>query len=122
MREFTHSALPMRVVFGGGRLATLAAELDALGLGRVLILSTPEQEALAVRGARDLGNRAAEVHARARMHLPVEAADRAVRVAAERGADAYVAVGGGSTRSAAAARCERPAASGCRPMADGIGV
>jgi maleylacetate reductase len=97
VKHFVYTALPMRVTFGAGRLASLAAELDALGLGRVLVLSTPEQEPLAGRVAAVLGERAVGVHAEAQMHVPVEVADRAVRVAAELGADGCVAIGGGST-------------------------
>jgi maleylacetate reductase len=97
MRDFVHSALPMRVAFGAGRSAALADELDHLGLRRVLVLSTPEQRDLAERIAEQLGERAAGVHAEARMHVPVDVADRAVDVAAVHGADGCVAVGGGST-------------------------
>ena len=43
--SFVHDALPMRVVFGPGRLAELGAEVERLGLRRVLVLGTPEQEA-----------------------------------------------------------------------------
>jgi maleylacetate reductase len=97
MRDFSYTALPMRVVFGAGRLAELADELDHLGLRRVLVLSTAEQRDLAERVAGLLGDRAGGVHAEARMHVPVEVADRATEVAAARGADGCVAVGGGST-------------------------
>ncbi|MBK1787170.1 maleylacetate reductase [Prauserella cavernicola] len=97
MRDFVYSAPPMRVAFGAGRLAALADELDHMELRRVLVLSTPEQRELAERVAGLLGDRAAGVHAEARMHVPVEVADRAVKVAAARGADGCVAVGGGST-------------------------
>ena len=44
---FTYAAHPSRVVFGPGRLAELDAELGRLGVRRALLLSTPEQEALA---------------------------------------------------------------------------
>lgn len=46
---FTHTTLPMRVVFGAGSLAGLPDEVDRLGLQRVLVLCSPEQQAPAGR-------------------------------------------------------------------------
>lgn len=96
MRSFTHTALPMRVVFGPGSLARLPEEVAALGLTRVLVLCSPEQAATGQLVADALGDRAAGVLAEARMHVPVEVAHRARGLAAELGADGCVAVGGGS--------------------------
>ncbi len=94
---FTYEALPMRVSFGAGRCADVAAELDHLGLARVMVLCTPRQGE-AVRGIIDgLGDRCAGVFPGAVMHVPAEVADEACRVAADLGADGCVAVGGGST-------------------------
>ncbi|MER6672738.1 maleylacetate reductase [Streptomyces sp. NPDC000983] len=87
----------MRVVFGAGRSARLTDEVAALGLDRVLVLSTPGQRELARQVADGLGDRAAGVFAEARMHVPAETAAAACAVAAELGADGCVAVGGGST-------------------------
>jgi maleylacetate reductase len=95
--EFVHQSLPMRVVFGAGSSARLGAEVDRLGLHRVLVLCTPEQESLARRLADGLGPRAVGVYPHARMHVPVEVAARAREAAAELGADGCVAAGGGST-------------------------
>jgi maleylacetate reductase len=93
---FTYSALPMRVVFGPGSLASLPDEVAALGLTRVLVLCSPEQEVTGKQVADALGDRAAGVLPEARMHVPVEVARRARELAAELGADGCVAVGGGS--------------------------
>jgi maleylacetate reductase len=95
-RSFRYQALPMRVVFGAGVLATLPDEVAALGLSRVLVLCGPEQEATGRRVAAALGERCAGVLAEARMHVPIEVARRARDLAAELGADGCVAVGGGS--------------------------
>jgi maleylacetate reductase len=95
-RAFTYQALPMRVVFGPGVLAELPAEVAALGLTRVLVLCSPEQEDTGRMVAAALGERAAGVLAEARMHVPVEVAARARDLARELGADGCVAVGGGS--------------------------
>lgn len=97
MTPFVYTANPARIVFGPGVLAQLPAEVDRLGARRALVLSTPEQRASAERVAALLGDRAAGVFAKARMHVPIETA-RAAREEAKRlGADCAVAVGGGST-------------------------
>jgi len=93
---FSYQALPMRVVFGAGALAKLPDEVAALGLTRVLVLCSPEQEDTGRAVAAALGQRAAGVLAEARMHVPVEVARRARDLAVELGADGCVAVGGGS--------------------------
>ncbi len=97
MHSFTYTANPTRVVFGPGALRHLAREIDALGVKRALVLSTPEQADAARRVAEQLGDRAAGVFAQAVMHVPIETA-RAARDEARRlGADCAVALGGGST-------------------------
>src|SRR4029453_5860817 len=96
IRPFTYTALPMRVVFGAGALATLPDEVDALGLTRVLVLCSPEQEVTGKQVAAALGAKAVGVLPEARTHVPVEVAHRARELAAELGADGCVAVGGGS--------------------------
>jgi maleylacetate reductase len=91
MREFTYQALPMRVVFGS--VDGLDAEVNTLGLKRVLVICGPGHVSLGRRIADRLG---AGLFAEARMHVPVELADRAAELAAELGADGCVTVGGGS--------------------------
>ncbi len=95
--EFVYQALPMRVTFGAGRSAHLAEELDALGVRRVLVLSTPGHAQFATDLAAPLGDRVAGVFAGARMHVPVEVVAEAAEAAAGTDADAYLAIGGGST-------------------------
>lgn len=94
---FTYEALPMRVVFGAGRLAELPAEVDRLGLRRVLVLSTPGQSGLAARAADLLGGRTAGTFTQARMHVPTATARAARDAATAAGAQGCVAIGGGST-------------------------
>jgi len=91
MREFSYEALPMRVVFGP--VSRLGAEVAALGLKRVLVVCGPGHASLGAQIADRLG---AELFAEARMHVPVELADRASELAAATGADGCVTVGGGS--------------------------
>jgi len=94
---FTYEALPMRVSFGAGRCLEVAAELDHLGLARVLVLCTPRQGETVRRIVDGLGDRSVGVFPGAVMHVPAEVADQASRVAADLRADGCVAVGGGST-------------------------
>ncbi|MBS0445210.1 MAG: maleylacetate reductase [Proteobacteria bacterium] len=95
---FVHESRPARVVFGRGRRAQLPAEMDALGVRRALVLTTPEQAALGQEVAGLLGaDRCAGVHAGAVMHVPIAAARAAIQAARDAGADACIAAGGGST-------------------------
>ena len=97
LRQFIYTALPARVVFGVGSLAQLPAELDRLGAKRALLLSTPEQADAVRQVAAALGSRAAGVYDKAAMHVPLEIAEDARRVARELQADVGITVGGGST-------------------------
>lgn len=94
---FTYQMVPARVVFGEGTRTTLAAEADRLGLQRLLVLSTPEQSALADEVCRLLGKKAAGAFSGATMHTPVDVTERALEFAKAHGVDGIVAVGGGST-------------------------
>ncbi|MFI5896250.1 maleylacetate reductase [Actinoplanes sp. NPDC051513] len=94
--NFVYSALPMRVVFGAGSLERLPDEISFLKLEKVLVLCGPRQEAVGKQVADALGDRCAGLLPEATMHVPVEVAARARKVAAELGADGCVAVGGGS--------------------------
>jgi maleylacetate reductase len=97
VKGFVYNGLPARVVFGAGALARLPEELDRLGGKRALLLSTPEQSATVKQVSEILGSRAAGVYDKAAMHVPIEIAQDARRVARELGADCCVTVGGGST-------------------------
>jgi alcohol dehydrogenase class IV len=98
MQPFVYEALPTRVLFGSGTVAQLRAEAEHLGVRRVLVLSTPGRgEAQARDIAALLGDLSVGIHAGAVMHTPIEATERALQVVRELGADAVVAVGGGST-------------------------
>jgi maleylacetate reductase len=97
MLEFTYEALPARVVFGQGTLERLSDEALRLGAQKALVLSTPGKRALAEDAARRLGGRAIGIYDQAVMHTPIEVAEAARVAARQRGADCYVAVGGGTT-------------------------
>lgn len=97
LNDFTYEALPMRVRFAAGALNSLPDELETLGVERVLLLSTPEQKSTAEQVQEILGKASVGIFAEAQMHVPVESAHRAREMAQSLGADACVAIGGGST-------------------------
>jgi len=100
--RFTHETLPQRVVFARGEAARgVAAEVEALGASRVMLIASEREAALAdpVASALPVAVRHEEVV----MHVPVAVAERARAVAAEHEVDALVSVGGGSTTGLAKA-------------------
>lgn len=96
-QPFTCTLNPGRIVFGSGSLARVGEELEALGIGRALVLSTPFQKSDAEALAARLGARDAGVFAGATMHTPVEVTETALAAYQAAGADGVVALGGGST-------------------------
>lgn len=94
---FTYEALPQRVLFGPGRIGEVAAQVEALGRRRALVLSTKEQRDAAERVAGLLGERAGGVFAGAVMHTPVAVTDEALAAFTGQDCDCVVAIGGGST-------------------------
>ena len=103
MDAFVYDAHPARVVFGSGTLARLPEEVERMGLSRVLILATPQQESEARALVQRIGARAAGHFAGAAMHTPITVTERAMQVVTERSVDGLVAVGGGSTTGLAKA-------------------
>ena len=94
---FSYNGTSSRVIFGSGTLSTLRAEAAAMGLGRVLVLSTPHQVDLAERASAILGDLAVGIFSGARMHTPVSVTDEAQAMALQLRIDGVVSVGGGST-------------------------
>lgn len=97
MRSFAYHALPSRVVFGAGSLDRLPDEVARLGAERALVLCTEMQRGQAEDVARRLASRSVGVYDKAVMHVPIESAQAAREEAKRLGADACVALGGGST-------------------------
>jgi maleylacetate reductase len=95
--KFVHQTFSSRVVFESGSRHLVRRELEQLGFGRALVLSTPQQQGLAEEVAVSLGALAVGVHAQARMHVPVATAQEAAARVRSTGAEVTVAVGGGST-------------------------
>ncbi|MEM1414831.1 MAG: iron-containing alcohol dehydrogenase [Myxococcota bacterium] len=85
-----------RVVFGPGTLGRIREILAEDGVRKALVVVTPGQEALGAQVRASLGDLAAGLFAEALPHVPEATADAGVRAAKESGADAVLAVGGGS--------------------------
>ncbi|KFG89010.1 Maleylacetate reductase [Sphingobium herbicidovorans NBRC 16415] len=96
-QPFTYESRAQRVLFGAGTLAQAPAELERMGAHKALVLCTAPQRAQAEAVAALLGPRAAGIFDGAVMHVPMASAEAARAAAAQAGANALVAVGGGST-------------------------
>src|SRR5262252_3735897 len=95
--SFIHDAPPQRVVFGAGRIASVADEAARLGLSRALVIATPGSGARLGAGVAELlGSRSAGLHAQAVIHVPRAVAEAGVAAAKAARADGLVAAGGGS--------------------------
>lgn len=97
MQPFVYEALASRVLFGSGTVRSLRAEAERLGVHKVLVLSTPQQEAQGRAFADSLGELGAGTFAGAVMHTPVAVTENAMQVVRHLEVDCLVAVGGGST-------------------------
>ncbi|MDT0464954.1 maleylacetate reductase [Streptomyces gibsoniae] len=97
MMSFVHRGQITKVIFGSGTRSRVSEEADALGCRRVLVLCTPGQTDQAAAVSDLLGPAAAGTFAEAAPHTPVEVTSKAVEHARAVGADAVLAVGGGST-------------------------
>lgn len=94
--EFVYNGRGARVVFGSGSLTHIGREMRELDVGRALIISGQDQEALVTSVGRQLGTSAVGFFDRAAMHVPAELVVEAGSVAASLEADCLIAVGGGS--------------------------
>jgi len=97
LKAFTYASLPGRVLFGTCTLTRVGDEAKRPGCGRVLVLSTAEQEAAARALMEALGNLAVGLFAGAVMHTPVTVTNQAMAVVRDSDADCIVSLGGGST-------------------------
>jgi len=95
--SFVFPGLPSRVVFGAGSLARTGEEIERLGCGKALVLSTPQQEDEARNLTDRLGALSVGVFSGAAMHTPVTVTEAALEVFKSSGADCLVSLGGGST-------------------------
>ncbi len=93
---FVHTFLPGRVVFGAGSLDRVATEVETLGVRRALVVATNSARAAADLVESQLGDRFAGRIDGVAQHVPTEVAENARTKARETGADAVIAIGGGS--------------------------
>jgi maleylacetate reductase len=91
-----HNATPPRVVFGPGTVAGLREEVERLGAGRALVVTTPGRTPLGKRIAADIGDLCVGLLPEAVTQVPVEVTGRSWEKAAGMGTDCLVAVGGGA--------------------------
>jgi alcohol dehydrogenase len=99
LREFQHITPPLRLFCGADSLGQLGRELDRAGSRRAVILcgASLASNAAALGLVRNaMGARCAGVFAGVRAHSPLPAVEEGAVALREFGADAAVAVGGGS--------------------------
>jgi maleylacetate reductase len=94
--DFVHIFLPGRAVFGAGALDRVAGEVELLGVRRVLLIATKSARDAADVIEIALGERFAGRIDGVAQHVPTEVAEQARSKARTVGADAIVAIGGGS--------------------------
>ncbi len=100
--RFVHDTLPQRVRFGAGEAAEgVSAEVSDAGATRVMVISGRSETGVARRIAGELP--VVTWHDDVVMHVPLDVAERARRVATDSGADLMVSVGGGSATGLAKA-------------------
>jgi len=92
-----YDALPGRVVFGVGSLDLLPEEIERVPASRVLLVVDPLAKPVADGLSERLGSRAVGIYSDIQLHVPAEAAERAVATARETAADCVVTIGGGTT-------------------------
>ncbi len=97
VQSFTYTSSPARIVFGAGKLETVAAEMELAGVSSALVLSTPQQAGIANDVSNRLGDHSAGVYSNATMHTPVAVTEDAMDAFQRHQADCVVSIGGGST-------------------------
>jgi maleylacetate reductase len=98
---FVHDVAASRVVFGCGSISQVGAEVERLHARRVLLVAGEAGVRHLASIELQLGDRVAGRFSEVVMHVPVEVAQRAAAKARAVGADAVVAVGGGSATGTA---------------------
>ncbi len=106
-RSWTHTATAQQLVFGAGSVRRVHEVLRALGLRRVLLLTTPGRAASdgGTKVRKALGAALASELAEVESHVPAPVVQRAVQQARRDGIDGVVSFGGGSCADAGKAVC-----------------
>jgi maleylacetate reductase len=101
--RFEYTSHPSRVVFGPGRVAEVAAEVERLDVHRVFLIADGQAKELADETAGRLGGAVAGRWHDVIQHVPVELAERARAAVTSSSADGLVCLGGGSSTGLAKA-------------------
>ena len=96
MLDFNYQAFEARIVFGPGKVAELPIEIENLGAGSVLVISTGSQRDVADTAIDALGTAYAARIDGAVMHVPRENVVSALEIVRQHSCDCVVAIGGGS--------------------------
>jgi alcohol dehydrogenase class IV len=99
MQNFRHIVAPLRIFHGPDSLDALPRELNRLGSRRAVIFcgaSLARQASALDRIRSSMGDRCAGIYARVQAHSPLPAVMEAAIELQRLGADAVIAVGGGS--------------------------
>lgn len=97
MNRFIFKGLPAKVRFGRGEIAQLGSEVQALGLSRVAVLTTPHQAETGEQVVAQLGSSCVGLNSTATMHTPLNVTEAALAWCEQFKVDGLVSVGGGST-------------------------
>ena len=107
MRPWTHTSFTQQLVFGRGAITRVPDLLKAIGVRRVLLVTTQgrndSDDGARVRAA--LGSALASTFAEVESHVPVPLVQRAVQQARRDAVDAVVSFGGGSCADLGKAVC-----------------
>ncbi len=97
IEPFVHEQAATRVVFGIGKVAELAHELDNLDAKRALVIASRSGRDAADSALDALGERLAHLVVGVREHVPIDDVESAREVADRTDADCLIAIGGGSS-------------------------
>lgn len=97
MENFEYEVQACRVIFGTGKVKKVRDELKNLGGQKALVISTPQQEELALEVKNLLGDLCGGIHPKAIQHVPLETVEESLNLVKELNVDCLVPVGGGSS-------------------------
>ena len=97
IESFVHEQAATRVVFGIGKVAELAHELDRLDGKRALVIASRSGRDAAGSALEGLGERLAHLVVGVRAHVPIDDVESTRDVADRVDADCLIAIGGGSS-------------------------
>ncbi|MEQ2527351.1 maleylacetate reductase [Bacillaceae bacterium CLA-AA-H227] len=97
MENFIYDVQASRVIFGLGKIKEVQNELENLGGQKAFIISTQEQEGLALEVNTLIGDLCAGVYTKAIQHVPLDTVEESLKLVKDLNVDSLVPVGGGSS-------------------------